>query len=65
MEVLFFYTCPACGRHTGLPSPTEPRMITCLGCRANFPIIPVDQHALQYMRIMLAQGMAAADPDYM
>ena len=46
MEILFFYQCPQCGRHVPVVAPTEPRMITCDGCRASFPIIPVDEHGL-------------------
>jgi len=65
MELLIFYKCPRCGRHTGVPAPTEPRMITCEGCRMNYPIIPVDEHGLHYIRIMLAGGKAAADPDFL
>lgn len=65
MELLMFYKCPHCGRHTGVPAPTEPRMIICEGCRMNYPIIPVDEHGLHYIRIMLAGGKAAADPDFL
>lgn len=65
MEFIFFYKCPNCGRHTGLPSPTEPRMITCDACGTSFPIIPVDEHTVHFARIMLAGGKAAADPDFL
>ncbi|MBD5552796.1 MAG: hypothetical protein HDQ44_00510 [Desulfovibrio sp.] len=65
MEVIFFYKCPHCGYHIGVPSPTEPRMITCDGCRKAFPIIPVDEHGIHYIRIMLAGGRAATDPDFL
>lgn len=65
MEILFFYQCPQCGRHVPLVSPTEPKMISCDGCGNSFPIIPVDEHGLHYVRIMLAGGKAAADPDFL
>lgn len=65
MEILFFYKCPRCGRHVAVPSPTEPRMLACDACRQSFPIIPVDEHGLHYIRIMLAGGKAAADPDFL
>lgn len=65
MEILFFYQCPHCGKHVAVASPTEPRMITCDGCRTSYPIIPVDEHGLHYVRIMLAGGKAAADPDFL
>ena len=51
MELLFFYRCPHCLRRDG--------------CGKQFPIIPVDEHGLHYVRIMLANGKAAADPDYL
>lgn len=65
MELLVYYKCPQCGRHTPVPAQTEPRMLACDGCRTNFPIIPIDEHGLQYLRIMLAGGKAAADPDFL
>lgn len=65
MEILFFYQCPRCGRHVSVVAPTEPRMISCEFCRASFPIIPVDEHGLHYVRIMLAGGKAATDPDFL
>lgn len=65
MEMLFFYKCPRCGKHMALPSPTEPRMLACDSCRTSFPIIPIDEHSLHFIRIMLAQGKAAADPDFL
>lgn len=65
MDLLIFYKCPHCGKHVGVSSPTEPRMVTCEGCRMAFPIIPVDEHGVHFIRIMLAGGKAAADPDFM
>lgn len=65
MEILFFYQCPQCGRHVPMVSPTEPRMIQCDRCHGSFPIIPVDEHGIHFIRIMLAGGKAAPDPDFM
>lgn len=65
MEILFFYQCPSCGKHLPLPTPTEPRMLVCDACRCNFPIIPVDETSLHYVRIILAGGRAAADQDFL
>ncbi|MBD5608181.1 MAG: hypothetical protein HDQ93_04950 [Desulfovibrio sp.] len=64
MEMVFFYKCPRCERHAPVPSPTEPKMIRCDNCQLSFPIIPIDEHGLHYIRIMLAGGQAAADPDF-
>lgn len=65
MELLFYYRCPRCGRHMGVSSPTEPRMIRCENCHLDFPIIPVDDHTIQYLHIMLEHGRATADPDFL
>lgn len=65
MEILFFYQCPSCGKHVPQASPTQARMIHCPGCGFAFPIIPVDERSMQYVRIMLADGKAAADPDFL
>ncbi len=64
MELLFFYPCPHCGRHVPLVSPTQPAMVQCDSCEGSFPIMPVDEHSLHYVRIMLANGKAAIDPDF-
>ena len=60
MELLFFYRCPHCLRHVPLVNPVEPRNVRCDGCGKQFPIIPVDEHGLHYVRIMLANGKAMA-----
>lgn len=65
MEILFYYRCPRCGRHTALSAPTEPRLLRCESCHQEFPIIPVDDHTIQYMQIILDHGRAAADPDFL
>ncbi len=65
MEIIFFYKCPSCGKHVPSASPTEPRMMIGYGCRQSFPIIPIDEQGLHYVRIMLAGGKAAADPDFL
>lgn len=64
MEILFFYKCPYCARHVAIASPTEPALLTCDNCRESFPIIPVDEKGIHYIRIILADGKAAADPDF-
>ena len=65
MEIVFFYPCPFCGRHVPRANPVEVTMALCDNCNRNFPIIPVDEYSLQYIRIMLAGGQAAADLDFM
>ena len=65
MEILFFYPCPRCGAHKSLVSHTAPGMTACDRCGQKFPIIPIDEHTMQYLRIMLESGKAAADPDFL
>lgn len=65
MDIVFFYPCPACGKHVIVSSPIEPQVVTCDKCTFTFPIIPVDEQGMHYIRIMLASGKAAADPDFL
>lgn len=65
MEMIFFYTCPQCGRHAAVGNPTEAKLIPCDSCGLRFPIIPVEEHYLHFMRIMTGAGRAAADPDFL
>lgn len=64
MEILFFYPCPFCGRHVPMVSPTQPTMAQCEACRKPFPIMPVDERGMHFIRIMLGGGKAAVDPDF-
>ncbi len=65
VELVFFYTCPYCQRELPLVAPSQPTMIACDVCRQSFPIVPVDEHTVQFVKLMLADGPAAIDPDYM
>lgn len=64
MEMIFFYSCSYCGRHVPVVSPTQPAMVQCDACQEYFPIMPVDERSLHYVRLMLANGKAALDPDF-
>lgn len=65
MELVFVYPCPFCERQVPVLSPTQPSMAQCDSCRGHFPIVPVDDRTVQFMRIMLASGKAAIDPDFL
>jgi DNA-directed RNA polymerase subunit RPC12/RpoP len=65
MEIIFLYQCPHCGREVTLIAPTRPAMAQCDACRKSFPIVPVDDRALRYFKIILAGGKAAIDPDFL
>ncbi|MEG1609672.1 MAG: hypothetical protein RR014_03675 [Bilophila sp.] len=64
MELIFFYRCPSCGRKITTLSPTQPAMAPCEACGTPFPIVPVDERTIQFIKIMLAEGRAAVDPDF-
>ncbi|GHV51386.1 hypothetical protein FACS1894168_3590 [Deltaproteobacteria bacterium] len=65
MELIFYYICPFCNREISLVSPQQPSLITCDMCRKKFPIVPVDMRSVYYVRIMMGNGLAAIDPDFM
>lgn len=65
VELVFFYPCPFCKRELPLVAPPQPTMITCDVCRQSFPIVPIDEYSVQFVKLMLADGPAAIDPDYM
>jgi hypothetical protein len=65
VELVFFYVCPYCQRELPLVSPPQPAMIACDVCQQSFPIVPVDEYSVQFVKLMLANGQAAIDPDYM
>ena len=64
MELIFMYRCPHCGRKAALIAPTQPVMVQCDACQMPFPLVPVDERTVQYIKLMLAGGKAAADPDF-
>lgn len=65
MEMIYFYTCPYCGREVPLFAPTSPAMAKCDACRQSFPIVPVDERTVRFVKIMLGGGRASIDPDYL
>lgn len=65
MEVIFFYPCPHCGRKVPIIGAVQPSMERCDACQNLFPIVPVDRRTLQYLKVSLADGGAAIDPDFM
>ncbi len=64
MELVFYYKCPQCGRRNPLIAPTQPALTRCEACGNIFPVMPVDERTVHYVKIMLANGRAAVDPDF-
>lgn len=65
MEVIFFYPCPFCERDVPLVAPTRPSMVGCDACGKRFPIVPVDERNLRFIKIIHAGGKAGVDPDFL
>ncbi|MBQ7456449.1 MAG: hypothetical protein IJS54_02385 [Desulfovibrio sp.] len=64
MEIMFFYPCPQCGRHVPRVNPIEATVLRCDNCGFTFPIVPVDEYGIQFIRIILGNGKAAVDSDF-
>ena len=64
MELVFWYRCPGCGRRNPLIAPTQPAMTRCESCGETFPVMPIDERTVHYVKITLANGHAAVDPDF-
>ena len=64
MELIFLYGGPHCGRRVPLLATTTPAMAQCDSCAKHFPIVPIDEHSLRFLKIMLDNGRAAIDPDF-
>jgi hypothetical protein len=64
MELIFIYHCPHCGNKATIIAPTQPAMAQCEACQKPFPLVPVDERNVQYIKLMMAGGHAAADPDF-
>ncbi len=64
MEIMFYYTCPNCKETIELASPVQPAMVQCFFCYEVFPILPVDERSIQYIKLMLGNGLSAVDLDY-
>ncbi len=64
MHIVFGYICPSCGQTSHVPAQVRPTQIRCVKCQTVFPIIPVDERTLHFIHIMLDNGRAAADTDF-
>lgn len=65
LELLFIYSCPHCGQRIPVSAPTQPAMLPCPACHKSFPIVPVDERGLRFIRLMTNNGRAAVDPDFL
>lgn len=65
LELVFLYPCPHCGGRNPIVAPTQPSMARCESCGGQFPIIPVDAKTVAYVKLILANGRAGIDPDFL
>ena len=65
VELIFFYACPHCGSKNLLLATVRPSMFLFDSCSKNFPVLPVDERSVRFVKLMLAGGKAAIDPDFM
>ncbi|WP_029894719.1 hypothetical protein [Desulfohalovibrio reitneri] len=65
LELVYLYACPNCGREVPLIAPTQPSMARCDACSTRFPIVPVDDKSVRYIKTMTASGKAGIDPDFL
>ena len=65
MELIFLYRCPACGRQLPLIAPTRPTKARCESCGESFPIAPVDDKGVATVKLLMGDGAAACNPDFL
>ncbi len=65
MELIFFYVCPHCTHKMGLLAPTQPAVAKCEHCGKTFPILPVNERGVQYVKLMMGNGYSATDLDFL
>lgn len=65
IEIIYLYPCPFCSREVPLISPVKPSMALCEGCQGRFPVVPVDEKTVRYIKLMTAGGAAGIDPDFL
>jgi hypothetical protein len=65
MELVFMYACPYCRREMPILAPVSPTVIRCDVCKNTFPIIPVEEKTVAFVKLMLANGVSAIDVDFM
>ena len=65
MEIIFIYPCPYCMREIPLVAPTSPAVVRCDVCMHTFPVIPVEEKTVSFIKIMLNNGNSAINVDFM
>lgn len=64
LELIFIYACPFCQREIPLVAPTSPAVVRCDVCTRTFPVIPIEEKTISFIKLMLGNGAAAIDADF-
>ncbi|HKK33741.1 MAG TPA: hypothetical protein VJ934_09340 [Desulfomicrobiaceae bacterium] len=64
MELVVMYPCPECGREVPLVAPVEPAMARCDVCRHAFPVAPVDEKTVRFLKTITADGQSLVAAGY-
>lgn len=65
MAIYFLYPCPYCQHDAEVRAPVTPSVTRCTACGRDFLLAPVDGRTMNYLSLMLEQGRAAIDPDFL
>lgn len=64
MELVVMYPCSRCGRRVPLLAPTDPAMARCDACGHRFPVAPVDEKTVRFLKTITSDGRTLTDPGY-
>lgn len=64
LHLVFEYRCPECQRPTQALAQLHPGRAKCIGCKTIFPLMPIDARTVHFIHLILANGSAAVDPDF-
>jgi DNA-directed RNA polymerase subunit RPC12/RpoP len=64
MELVVMYPCPQCGRQVPLLAPVDPAMARCDACQYRFPVAPVDEKTVRFLKTITGDGQALTEPGY-
>lgn len=64
LELVLMYPCPRCGRQVPLMAPVDPSMARCDACDHRFPVAPVDEKTIRFLKTITSDGQTLVEPEY-
>ena len=64
VELVVMYPCSRCGRQVPLLAPIDPAMARCDACGHRFPVAPVDEKTIRFLKTITADGRTLVEPGY-